>query len=170
MTSLFALLSALSVAILAVLTYRFSVSDICGWYLAGRNAAIGGVAEDSIGQPKVATFPTDDVAEKSDEQETAACQLSGNVPHCGCSYAAVESMNLNSMRSILSELVQTPFFRYFKTVRDSLNIALFVTDLLFFNLCRACLVVAKSPHAPDSPDSPDSSTLPGSHVRVPFLA
>lgn len=41
-----------------------------------------------------------------------------NVMFCwsaGCSYAAVERMNLNSLRSVLAELVKTPFFRYFKT-------------------------------------------------------
>ena len=47
--------------------------------------------------------------------ERGACQLEGVVPHCCCSFAAVERMNLNSLRSILQELVQTPFFRYFKT-------------------------------------------------------
>jgi ERO1-like protein alpha len=90
------------VAAVALFTYRFSVSDICGWYLGGREATHTGTAVSE-------EFPT------GEEAEAAACRLSGNVPHCGCSYAAVERMNLNSMRSILSELVRTPFFRYFKT-------------------------------------------------------
>jgi len=89
-----ALFSALSVAILAMVAYRFSLSDICGGY-------------SKDGSPQIDVI----------DDRKAARQLSGNVPHCSCSYAAVENMNLNSMRSILSELVQTPFFRYFKTVR-----------------------------------------------------
>lgn len=55
------------------------------------------------------------VVDPSHWEQKAACQLEGVVPHCCCSYAAVERMNLNSMRSILQELVKTPFFRYFKT-------------------------------------------------------
>eukprot|EP00204_Picochlorum_oklahomense_P000794 CAMPEP_0118798906 /NCGR_PEP_ID=MMETSP1161-20130426/1231_1 /TAXON_ID=249345 /ORGANISM="Picochlorum oklahomensis, Strain CCMP2329" /LENGTH=492 /DNA_ID=CAMNT_0006726475 /DNA_START=88 /DNA_END=1566 /DNA_ORIENTATION=+ len=55
------------------------------------------------------------VVDPSMWEQKAACQLEGFVPHCCCSYAAVERMNLNSMKSILQELVQTPFFRYFKT-------------------------------------------------------
>ena len=106
-----ALFSALSVAILAMVAYRFSVSDICGWYLKD-------------GSPQIDVI----------DDRKAACQLSGNVPHCSCSYAAVENMNLNSMRSILSELVQTPFFRYFKTVRGR------VDRLSFSSPCPHALV------------------------------
>ena len=55
------------------------------------------------------------VVDPTQWEQKAACQLDGVVPHCCCSYAAVERLNLNSMRSILQELVRTPFFRYFKT-------------------------------------------------------
>lgn len=108
-SSLCALLSALPVVLLAMLAHRFSVSDICGWYLKDASAP------SALTPPTIDDFHGDAAGDSAFDTQKAACQLSGNVPHCGCSYAAVESMNLNSMRSILSELVQTPFFRYFKT-------------------------------------------------------
>ena len=117
-SSLFALLSALSVAAVAIILHRYSVSDICGWYLTASEA------------PSVSVDSVDLMRSEPEGERMAACQLSGNVPHCGCSYAAVESMNLNSMRSILSELVQTPFFRYFKTVRAE-RFVVVISALLF---------------------------------------
>lgn len=118
----FAVISALVAAAVAMMVSRYTVSDICGWYLTDRAASLAPTPAEveNFGDRSSAAEvggrpPVEDA--KQDEKESAACQLSGTVPHCGCSYAAVESMNLNSMRSILSELVQTPFFRYFKTVR-----------------------------------------------------
>ena len=127
MKSSLALIWALFAAAVAVILSRYSVSDICGWYLTDRGAAHEpAAAKAEIHAEEAVVEVVEDVeeedveeedVEEEDVEESAACQLSGTVPHCGCSYAAVESMNLNSMRSILSELVQTPFFRYFKTVR-----------------------------------------------------
>jgi hypothetical protein len=111
-SSLWGLLSALAVGIVGILVSQYSVSDICGWYLRGAGSPNAPVS--SIDLDRLDLGGAEDKGDV--DTRTAACQLSGNVPHCGCSYAAVESMNLNSMRSILSELVQTPFFRYFKTV------------------------------------------------------
>ena len=51
----------------------------------------------------------------SDPEEPSACQLDGFVPDCCCSYAAVERVNRDSMQPLLTEIVKTPFFRYFKT-------------------------------------------------------
>ncbi|MEO2192093.1 MAG: hypothetical protein ABGY24_06590 [bacterium] len=128
-----AVISALVAAAVAMMVSRYSVSDICGWYLTDRGAPLPplsvGDRASAAERPLAGRSPVEEDAEQGVEQdvkELAACQLSGTVPHCGCSYAAVESMNLNSMRSILSELVQTPFFRYFKTVRC----AVFVGDVL----------------------------------------
>ena len=136
-----ALISALVAAAVAMMISRYSVSDICGWYLTDRGSSsqsyaptpakvenfgdrAGAASEDVVEDRQVKHKVEENKEDKEgkegkedDKEESAACQLSGTVPHYGCSYAAVESMNLNSMRSILSELVQTPFFRYFKTVR-----------------------------------------------------
>ncbi len=117
MKSSLALIWALFAAAVAVILSRYSVSDICGWYLTDRGAAHEPAAAKAEIHAEEAVVEVVEDVEEEDVEESAACQLSGTVPHCGCSYAAVESMNLNSMRSILSELVQTPFFRYFKTVR-----------------------------------------------------
>ena len=51
----------------------------------------------------------------NDPASASACQLDNIVPDCCCSYPAVERVNRDEMQPILKELVQTPFFRYFKT-------------------------------------------------------
>ncbi|KAI3432253.1 hypothetical protein D9Q98_003814 [Chlorella vulgaris] len=53
-----------------------------------------------------------DAAEAFNEQ--AACNLSGNVTDCCCTYAAVERVNRDEVKPLIEDLVKTPFFRYFK--------------------------------------------------------
>ncbi|KAL3154147.1 hypothetical protein ABBQ32_013672 [Trebouxia sp. C0010 RCD-2024] len=52
----------------------------------------------------------------SEQQEKAAgmCQLSGTVQDCCCDYASVERANKQQFNPLLSQIVKTPFFRYFK--------------------------------------------------------
>lgn len=42
------------------------------------------------------------------------CQLSGTVQDCCCDYVSVEKANKQHLNPLLTQLVKTPFFRYFK--------------------------------------------------------
>ncbi|KAL0055639.1 hypothetical protein WJX82_002716 [Trebouxia sp. C0006] len=63
------------------------------------------------------TILSDDVPQHAaveDASLVGMCQLSGTVQDCCCDYASVEKANKQQLNPLLSQLVRTPFFRYFK--------------------------------------------------------
>ncbi|KAK9850278.1 hypothetical protein WJX84_007666 [Apatococcus fuscideae] len=49
-----------------------------------------------------------------DDGHLQQCGLHGQVQDCGCDYNSVNRLNAKHLNPVLSRLVQTPFFRYFK--------------------------------------------------------